>query len=110
MMFLNIWIEEIEEIFKTHLKHGGQNTDPQSRDNPWRLPCRMSTIERAWSNSQTYIAQALLIFPSLQPLGGILTGLPELCIAFQQFMHYFLANYALKIPNYAQFMWIAWHF
>jgi len=64
----------------------------------------MSTIERASSNSHTYIVQALLIFLSLRPLAGILTGLLELCIVFQQFMHYFLANYVLKIPNYAQIM------
>ena len=29
------------------------------------------------------------------------SGLPELCVFFQSIMHYFLANYAQKVPNYA---------
>ena len=33
-----------------------------------------------------YIVQALLIFPSLRPLAGILTGLLELCIVFQHYL------------------------
>ena len=32
----------------------------------------------------------------------LMTGLPELCVFFRQIMCYFLANYASKIPNYAQ--------
>ena len=39
--FLKIWLEK-GEICKTHLRHDGQNTDLQS----WRLPFRLSTIER----------------------------------------------------------------
>ena len=41
------------------------------------------------------------------------TGLPRLCVFFFQqitCMHYFLANCAPKIPNYAQIMQIATYF
>ena len=36
--------------------------------------------------------------------------LPGLCVFFQQIMHYFLANYAPKILNYARIMRIAQYF
>ena len=35
---------------------------------------------------------------------SVSSGLPELCIFFQQIMRYFLANYALKIQNYVRIM------